>query len=451
MASRLRQRFERAQDARWVPPDVWSLARHPQGTVRSVSLIWSASLLGYLVGVVGSLVQARFITPSDLGFVRKYSVVAQFVGLLNLGLFTILQRDYTVLMGTGQSQRARRTASIVHSWSLLASTATCGVLSMLLGLHLVRGDWRESAAWLIQIVTVWSTLYVACLSSMFRSSQQFETLAIGQFMSSLSQAAVIPFFWAWPFAALVLRSISGQIVSLLYLHLARPIGVGWCLPSRELFGLAKRGMRLYVGTYMRYSLWLAAEIWLTLRITGDAGVGLFVFSGMVAELASQLVMAINQVYWPRLGYEFGRSHSITACLRLAAWPSLVSLGASLVTILGAWVLLPPLVSHVFPNYLGAIVLARILVLKTVVVSLSLPLYLISILEAYVTQLVAATVGLALFVGVTGLLWGLRFPQIAVAWGSVAGQAAFALTCLLWLAAQARRSPVAGQPAKAAAP
>lgn len=406
-------------------------------TFKSIGMVASANLLATVLGVVGSLVQAHFIGPDDLGFVRKYSVIANYAIFLNLGLFAILQREYPVLIGRGQQEQARRTAAIVQSWVLLTSGIVCGGLSVVMVIAVLQGNWREAAAWFIQIVAVFSTLYVGYLTCLFRSGHEFEKLATGQFASSIAGAAVLPLFVWLPFPALVLRSVIGQIVSSVYLHLVRPVRLGWCWLWRDWLNLVKRGMRLYVGTYLRYSFWLTVEIWLMLYLAGDAGVGLLVFSKMIADAASQVSYAINQVYLPRLAQRFGETSRVRACLRLALKPTLANVGISVLITLGVWLVMPLILRAAFPKYIAAIPLVRILALQTLVVSVSLPLYMVVVLEGYLTQITAAVLGLLVFVGVALLLHRLGLGMSAVAWGTLAGQMTFAATSLGWVYVRAR--------------
>ena len=406
-------------------------------TIQSIGMIAFANLVGTGLGIVGSLVQAHFISPNDLGFVRKYSVVANSAIFLSLGLFIILQRDYPILIGQGQPDRARRAAAIVQSWCLLVSGVVCGVLSTVTVVNLVQGHWREAVAWFIQVIAVWSALYVGYLTCTFRSGEEFSYLAKGHLTASLTGVLTLPFFAWLPFPALVLRSVAGPIVSSVYLHIVRPVRVGWCLPWREFINLVKRGMRLYVSDYMRYVFWMTVEIWLMLRLAGDAGVGLLVFSKMIVIAASQISFSINQVYLPRLAQRFGQTGLVRACLQLSAKATLLNLGMSILVTVAVWFLVPPIIKHAFPNYLDAIPLLRILVLQTLIVSVSLPLYMVSVLEGYLTQFVAAVVGLAVFIGITILLHQFGLRGESVAWGTLGGQATFAVTCLCWVFKKAR--------------
>lgn len=407
-------------------------------TVRFVGMIASANFLGLVIGIAGSLIQAHFIPPEDLGFVRKYSVVANYAMFLSLGLYLILRREYPVLMGQGKKEQAYRVSALVQSWYLLISGIVCGVLCLVAIGEIISGHWREAAAWFIQIVAVWTIIYGSYQSSIFRSAEEFERLAKGQFWAAVTNAAVLPLFWIIPFGALVLRSVASSLVTSVYLHIVRPIKLGWYFSWREFAGLARRAIQLYVGDYLRYMFWPTVEIWLMLRLAGDVGVGLLVFSKMIAEAASQVLIAINQVYQPRVAQRFGETNSVRACLKLALKPSLFNLGVSVLVTLGVWLVVPPILEWIFPKYVQAIPLLRILVLQTLVVSVSLPLYMVVVLEGYLAQLTAAILGLLVFLGVAFFLHRSGLGMTAVAWGTLAGQMAFAAVSLGWIWVRARR-------------
>jgi hypothetical protein len=405
-------------------------------TIQVVGAVATSNFLGTALGVFGSLVQAHFISPDDLGYVRKYSVVAGYAMFLSLGLFIILQREYPVLIGRGERERARRTVAIVQSWSLLTSTVVCGILLGVTITNVFQGRWREASAWFIQIVAVWSTLYLGYLGCTFRSGEEFKRLAKSQVWSSLAGVAVLPFFWLSPFPALVLRSVTSQIVSSVYLYVVRPVKVAWCLPWWEFYHLVKRGLRLFISDYLRYIFWLTVEIWVMYQFAGDIGVGLLMFSKIIIESTNQISTAINQVYLPRVAQKFGLEGSVRSCLRLALRPTMLNLGCSLIITGCVWFMVPPIISYAFHNYVEAIPLMRILVLQSFIVSMSLPLYMVTLLEGYRELFAAATIGLGVFIGTAFFLHSNGLQEKAVAWGSVAGQAAFALICLSWIALRA---------------
>jgi O-antigen/teichoic acid export membrane protein len=402
-------------------------------------MIASADLIGTALGIFGSLIQARYISPDDLGFVRKYSVVSGYAVFLTLGLFTILQREYPVLVGRGELDKARRVAAIGQSWSLLVCGVVCGGLAIVCLSQVIEGDWREASAWFIQIVSVWATIYGGYLICTFRSGQEFEHIAKSSLFASISGVLVLPLFTVLPFTAMVLRSVTGSLVSSLYQHVVRPVKVGWCLPFGELLALVKRGLRLFAGSYLRYQFWTTVEIWLMLRFAGDMGVGLFTFSSMIVIAVGQLSNAVNQIYMPRLAHLFGKCGDLGECLRMSVRPTMVNVLSATLFSGVAWLVLPPVITHAFPKYIPAIPLLGVLLLDTIVVAMSLPIYMVTVLEDYTTQFVAAVAGLAVLVAVTLFLGSLGYREISVVWGTIAGRVVFGAVSLLSLIIRWRRS------------
>lgn len=396
-------------------------------------MIASANLVATVLGVIGSLVQARFIDPETLGFIRKYDVVASNAVFLSLGLFTIIQREYLVLIGRGEPERARQAVAIGQSWCL----SSCGFVScwllVMAAIAAAQSQWRTAAAWSIQIVSVWSVLYVGFLATTYRSGQQFERLAKGTFFSSAISTFVLPIFLIWPFAGLVLRSVLGSTFSGIYLHLVRPVQVKWFFSLRPFFQLVKRSLRLFIGTFLRYNFWLTVEIWLMLRFAGDKGVGLMMFSIMTVAAMKQLSNAINQVYMPKMAYQYGQTGRIADCLRLVIRPMVMNFLISICCIVTAWFLFPHVFKIAFPKYVPAVPLINIMLLDLLIVALSLPVYMVSIIEAYGTQLIAAIIGLAMFVGLSFLLYESGLGPLSVIWGSIAGRFVFAVISILSIA------------------
>ena len=402
---------------------VSNLREHRRALV-SIGLIASSNIVASALAIVGSLVQARFILPDELGSIRKYSIISNYALFLSLGLFNIVQREYCVLMGKGETDRALRVVSIVQTWCLGVSVVVSAVLGVICVIEIWRGNLRIASALFIETITVWSVLYGGALSSTFRSGQEFKRLAKSSFFSSVAGTLVLPFFMIWPFAAFVVRSFAGNIVSTLYLHCFRPVRSGYVFPLKEFLGLVKQSLRLFAGDYLRYTFWFTVEIWIMLAYAGDKGVGLFVFSSLVVTSVGHVASAVNQVYMPRLAEHYGRTGSLVQFLKMSVKPTIVNLITALVFTGLAWLVLPPLLRLALPSYVPAIPLINILLLTVVIMASSLPLYMMILTDAYYVQMAAAIVGLAVFLSVAFVLHSLGLREMAVVWGTLTGRLAF---------------------------
>lgn len=414
-------------------------------TLRAIGMIALANVVGSLLGVIGSLVQAHFIAPDDLGFVRKYSVISGYAIFLSLGLFIILQRDYPLLVGKGEFRKARELVAVVQSWSLLVAGVVCTALGGVTVLEFLRGDFRTAGAWLIQVVTVFSLLYAGYLNASLRAGEEFERLAKGGLVGAIAGAAVIPLFVWWPFPALVLRSVIGSAASTIFLHAARTIRVRWYLPWRTFTHAVKQGLRFFVGDYLRYTFWLTVEIWLMLRFAGDAGVGLFVFSRMLVEFAILISTAVNQVFLPGIARRYGETNSIRASLRPAIRATLLNILIAAIIIAAVWAFIPPIIAFAFPRYADAIPIVKILVFNAVTVSLSIPLYMVTVLNAYQVQLISVVGGMVGFVATAFLFARSGHKLLAVPLGTLIGQTLFAIIGLSWVIWKMQHEPYQKSP------
>jgi hypothetical protein len=105
----------------------------------------------------------------------------------------------------------------------------------------------------------------------------------------------------------------------------------------------------------------------------------------------------------------------------------------------AFFVFPPLLNFAFPKYVAAIPMIKVLLIDTVIVGLSLPLFMVAVLEDYRTQIVAAVNGLAVFAGVTFLLHVYGLQEMAVGWGTIAGRLMFVIISLASLAYRLKKT------------
>lgn len=109
-------------------------------TARTVAVFASGNTLAMLLGVVGSLVQVRYIGPEDTGVFRTFGIVAGYLTFLHLGVFDGLHREIPLQLGRGNQTKAEQAASACLAWIIFVSLA-CGVI--FLGLAFRAARYRE--------------------------------------------------------------------------------------------------------------------------------------------------------------------------------------------------------------------------------------------------------------------------------------------------------------------
>ena len=61
---------------------------------KAVASLFGANMFASLVGIVGSLLQGRFITAEELGFIKQFSIINSYLFIFQFGIFHAVERLY---------------------------------------------------------------------------------------------------------------------------------------------------------------------------------------------------------------------------------------------------------------------------------------------------------------------------------------------------------------------
>jgi O-antigen/teichoic acid export membrane protein len=341
-------------------------------TLRVISALAGGNLAAALVAMLGSLVQARFVNPDDLGYLRSFSIITGYAVFLSLGSFESLHRLYPYYIGKGQRDLAIAQAEIGQSWNAAISILLAGAFVGLAVWALTAGDGRAALAWLVQAVAITAVFYGGYLGATYRTGHDFNTIAKGSLLSAAASLLTLPLFALWPYLAMIIRNSFGSLVNLVYLHIHRPLHVPWRFNWSEWAGLVRQGLPIFFASYGATSLWAVLEATLVFRFAGTLALGLWTMSFMLFQAAKMLPDAINTVYFPRINETFGRTESTAELWRLVRKPMLVGLaGMALITLCG-WALLPVAAPVLLPKYAAALPVMCIMLLALPITTLELP-------------------------------------------------------------------------------
>lgn len=365
-------------------------------TLQTISGLAGSNLFAAILGIVGSLVQARFVTPEDLGYFRQFSIATGYAFFLHLGLFGALQRFYPYYIGKGQQDKAIAVAEICQAWNVAVSAFVSGAFVVLALASLTTGNWRAMLGWLVQAVAMTGFIYGGYLGATYRSGHDFATVAKGSIISSVVSTLTLPLFVIAPYVALVVRSSVGSLTNLVYLHLHRPLRLRWRFEWREWRDLLKEGLPMFVAGYGGSTGWSVVETSLILSFLGTVPLGLWSISFMLLEFANKVPQAITAVYIPRLTETFGRTESVVESMRVCRKPMLWGTPAMLVLAGGICLMLPLVVPVLMPHYIAAIPTMALMMLTLPILVLELPYALLVAMGKLVQQNIATYVGLGVF-------------------------------------------------------
>lgn len=417
-------------------------------TVRLIAGLAGGNVLGLAVGVIGTLIQACFVGPADLGFFRQFAIISGYCFILHLGLFGALQRVYPYYIGKGEPQKAIAVAEVCQVWHVVVSALICGGLTLVGLVYLVKSDWRSALGWFAQAFNMGTLVYGNYLLATYRSGSEFTRMAKASVISSFAGMLAIPVFFVAPYFGMALRQILSLGANLFYLHKYRPLKIRWRFDWGEWRDLAKQGIPMFAAGYGRTVLWSTTETLLVAKALGPNALGLLGMGIMVLEMAIKLPQAIVAVYTPRLIEHYGRTHDSASCLRLCLKPVVLGIIVLTVLALTAPLVLPWVVPLVMPKYGAAIPTISLLLLILPLTLLDLPYAILVAVGDRVKQNVAVYVGLAVFILLALGAIHMGYGLTGVVAASLVGRAVTPLVVMIFLLqrkAQALPLPPAADP------
>jgi hypothetical protein len=389
---------------------------------------------------VGTLVQARYVTPHDLGYFRQFSIVTGYAFFLQLGVFGSLQRLYPYYIGKGNRARAVAVAEVAQAWNVVVSVLVSGGFVILAAITIATGDWKAMLGWLAQAVAMAGFIYGGYLSATYRCGHDFVKLAKGSLAGSIGGILVLPLFVVWPYIAMAIRACVGSLSSLFYMHIHRPLRIGWRFSWRELFGLVKEGIPMFVAGYGVSTGWSVVETTLILKSLGKNALGLWWMSFMVLEAANKVPQAVVAVYTPRLTEEFGRTENVRACLgmcrRPVVWGSLGMLAMAAAGACVLWLLVP----LIMPRYAPALPSMCVMLLYLPLLVLEMPFVLLVAMGNVLQQNLVTYMGLGVFTVLALVSLAMGWGILGVIGSSLAGRV-LRLGLVYWALSRSVKKPV----------
>ncbi len=391
-------------------------------TVKTIMGLASANTLATVVGFAGTLIQARYIVPEELGYFRGFAIASGYALFFSFGTIVILQRYYPYYIGKGNKEKALDIATICQTWNSIVFFLVSGIFCLLALIAVLMGNWKAMLAWLVQAVTMASLFYGGYLSATYRSGHNFKIVAKGALISSVAALFSLPVFFVFPYLALALRSSIGNLVNIVYLHIHRPLKLKFSFHWGKWFQLVKDGFPIFISDYGAWMGWITIEMTIVRKFLGTEALGLWSISWVLLELASKVPQAVNAVYTPRIAQTFGHSDNVKESMKICTKPVLFGVPGMVlvagVTCAAVYYIIPILM----PYYVDAIPIMSLMTLNLPLIILGLPNFLLVSMGKVVQQNIATYVSLLVFVGFSyfAITQGYGLPGVVLA--SIGGKA-----------------------------
>jgi O-antigen/teichoic acid export membrane protein len=370
---------------------------------RIIAAFASGNIAAMALGTLGSLVQARYVGPEDMGIFRTFGIAVGYLTFLHLGVFDGLQREIPLQLGRGERAKAEKAASACLAWILVIS-AVCATAFLVLALRAARnGEWKQAVGWLAYMPLIVSTFYGGYLGTTFRTGQQFVLLAKSAVIAAVAGSLVLPLMPLLGYFGACLRTVVSSITGLLVMHRMRPLKIRPRLDWHGFREVVRIGLPLSGAGYVATSLWVSMEGTFILAWYGANMLGLYAMAALVRSVVVQLAQNVNQVVNVRVCEQYGRSGRVEDCVRVVLKPAALSMLGSLPVVAIGWLALPWVVPLLTPKYVGAIHLMQLMLLAMPMAFLSLPVTILWATGRRVDCFAGASVGLVVFVGFATVL------------------------------------------------
>jgi O-antigen/teichoic acid export membrane protein len=370
---------------------------------RAEALYGLASALTSVVGVVSTVIAARFLRPVDLGIMQTLMLIPIYAAFLHLGVFNGLNRDIAFYQGRGDNEKVQRMVN--SSWAVAKLVALAGIV-ISVGVTVYFWATGAPSLYLWGIIFVLATLVAEPLSMhlevVYQSSRSFRPLAVRAIWQNLVTllASFLPALAGA--AGFVMARVIAAASRLSFRLFGVPIRATGPGSSEETRELARVGMPLLI-TGTLYTYFGAADRSVIAFFMTEQDVGVYALAGLAVTGVQFLPMVVVTLLYPRISALYGRTGSAHA-LRRYFWILLGS-GAAVVApvCVLAFYLVDPVTKRFLPAYAEGVPAARLASLA----SLSFVYYgltsIIAVLRRNTQFIIAIGVALAV-VWILGAYW-----------------------------------------------
>ncbi len=308
-----------------------------------------------VISMIVSVLNMRWLGPSELGIWQSLCVISAYVPFLQLGVQSGLNLELPILLGKEDENKAREYIANAYYINIIVTTlilvvgliATAVVWIKGLGLKYVFGVLALTA------VNVGSSISYHFIAR-YRSSRSFDRLSSIMRFQIAALLLCIPFIYFYGFWGLLLyNAIPGLVYAGLMIKRSPFADTKPKINKKDSFYLIKRGtiQMLYVQTATAIKTFQQMFL---LRFGGSTYVGLFSPALAIGAVVNLLPHQLAQFLVPQMGYKYGSSgqaKDLWPCVKkILIYVPLAILPISVVLSL----ILPWLVNSFFQKYVESI-------------------------------------------------------------------------------------------------
>ena len=331
--------------------------------------MYSATLGTRIINMLGSLVTARILGPTNQGFSKSVELIQSYYPASSAGTTNGMSRNLAMAYGQKDEQKAKQiiNTTFVSLFSLpLLVTTVCLAFPLIGSLDTLTSLAFETAA-----VASFLSLATNINTRILNAQLKFGTYAKIGILTSIA-GTIISVVFVYLFSiegrlwANVISIVVGFAISMVYVrHKYR-----FELNLGELRALLKIGFPIMV-VGLTYALLLGIDRWIILLFLSLADLGYYSIAITFSQFISGITEALSEITYQRLNRRYGETLDPRDLFAVAAPPSQL-LSLVLPYLIGMLVIWLPLLVHIaLPKFQPGVTAAQIYIFGTFIYGLSI--------------------------------------------------------------------------------
>jgi len=382
----------------------------------------SATLTASFITLLQGILVLKLVEPTVYGIWMSLALILDYGIYFHLGLVNGLERSIPFFKGMNRDDKAQSAAETCK-FTLLLLILT-GV-ALLLGITTLLGrHWRTEVRIGVISVAISAFLYLGTqyYTALLKVNQRFKEVGYLQLIIAIGMLICLLLIWRYGFYGFCMRAIFTTCLGLAY--------TAWRArdKSRVRFDgamalyLVKIGLPLMTIGAIALILFSFDRL-LILTFLGSTLMGYYGISIALLRMLNLFPTVVGQVFAPVMANVYGATLSPRSLLKYAARASLTAFCITISAVVVLYFLIPPVIIHFLPKYTYGITAARISLLTSLLLALSVGpgFFLQTIMrqfEYFIVILLSAIVILSSVL----MLFARGYDLSGVAWGMVIGYA-----------------------------
>ena len=322
----------------------------------------SGSLFNSLTQLISNIIILRIIEPGELGIWNSLIIIQTYALFFQAGVLNGLNRELPFYLGKNDDEKANQYASSSLYFFLIGIVIFL-IVSLILGLFYFD---NLSKIWIYTysaiIIITSSKFYENYLTSTFRSKNSFDSLSTVYFIRGILQLLTILLIIYFKYEGYILRMILIAILTMVMLHIIRPLKVKPKFDIRPLWDLMKIGLPIFGLIYI-YNSSLTIDRLIFIKKSNVETLGYYSLGLMALSAFKILPESLTNYLYPRLSFKLGEGKSNHDLITLSLKSNVIVFVFMISFAVIGYFLLPPVITKFFPTYVNGIKAAQILIVS----------------------------------------------------------------------------------------